>query len=89
MLDAGDVEQALEVFQRAARLNPLSVNDQWNVADALEKMGRCDEALEVFARVRVLDESDASSWYGSARCMIWRGRLDMAVPLQQDRKSVV
>ncbi len=84
LLDAGDVEQALEVFQRAARLNPLSVNDQWNVADALEKMGRCDEAKEVFARVRVLDESDASGWYGGTRCMIWEGRLDLAVPMQQE-----
>jgi TolB-like protein/cytochrome c-type biogenesis protein CcmH/NrfG len=84
LLDAGDAEQALDVFQRAARLNPLSVNDQWNVGDALEKLGRCDEALEVWGRVRALDASDASGWYGPARCMVWQVRLDMAVPMMRE-----
>jgi hypothetical protein len=65
LLEAGDVERALEYFQRSRLVVPSAPNTT-NTAICLEELGRYDEALEVYEELllrfsAVLDPEDRTN----------------------------
>lgn len=75
---SGDLDAAVTLAQRAARLDPLDASDQLNAAHLLHAAGRLDEAMDHLEVARVLEPQSLALEYLRSRVLLSRGQLEMA-----------
>lgn len=64
---AGRLNEALEVFQTAARLNPTDPRHSLSIAGLLMKLGKFIEALNFYRLSAEMNPSSVPAWFGVAK----------------------
>ncbi|MGB5249699.1 MAG: winged helix-turn-helix domain-containing protein [Gammaproteobacteria bacterium] len=77
---ADQIEEAIELQQRAVAIDPLSGTNRANLANYLVEAGRFDEALQTFAIARDLAPGNADKFAADiTRVLILQARFDEAL----------
>lgn len=77
--DAGRLDQAIEKFQQAIRVNPSSKQAYYNLGIALMQRGRGEEALRSYGAALQLDPSSVEVRNNAAVALAQMGRVDDAI----------
>lgn len=82
-LEAGKLEHAIPLLQRALRLDPLVAEVHNNLATALVDAGRPADAVEHFTAALKLKPGVASTHYNFGNLLLQLGRVPEAIAQQQ------
>lgn len=77
------VDKALELYYKAAELDPLWITVHQNIADTLQNIGREDEALDHYNRLLQIDPESYKASAGIAGNHVRRGQLAEAIKWQR------
>lgn len=80
---AGKLEEAIALYQRAIAINPNIGEAHYNLGIILWKQGRPGEAISSFQSAIAADPNDAYSYYNLANMLQGQGRMDEAIALYQ------
>lgn len=76
---AGKLEEAIALYQRAIAINPNIGETHYNLGIIFWKQGRNDEAISSFRRAIAANPNDAYSYYNLANLLQGEGRLEEAI----------
>jgi choline-sulfatase len=79
----GHLEEALEGYREALKINPRSVTVRLNVANTLLDLGRFREGFQEFAELSLQHPDEPGYIQGMARCLAREGRRKEALELLQ------
>lgn len=82
-LDQGQYEQAIQCFQKAARLNPDDANIYFFIGATQQRLSSFDQALETYQKVLALDSRHVEALYNTAVAFHSLGRLKQAISRYQ------
>jgi tetratricopeptide (TPR) repeat protein len=77
--DAGKMEQALTLYQRALKLRPAWDEGLWNLGNIAYDLDRYSECAPVFRRLADLKQTSAPAWTMSGLCEYKLHRYDAAL----------
>jgi len=72
----GEMEDALEAFDRAITLSPDDKKYWKNRGRVLQELGRMEEAAKSYEKALELDESDDDAWHRLAQCCLQLGEWE-------------
>ena len=75
----GRDDDAIAEYERALRLDPLSVETHCSLGVMLAGRGRLDEAVEQYQQALKVNDQDTATHYYLALALVKRGQLDAAV----------
>ncbi len=75
---AGNLDDALDVFQSALEFDPENRDVMGNLADVYAQLGQLDRATEYLNRALALDPNDVSTLVSLGNCAIQLGEMDVA-----------
>lgn len=79
LLERGEVEEPLALFERGVEQRPDDAESHYNLANALAKAGRLDEAIGRFETAIRLDPDHAGAWNNLGNLFHALGRHDEAI----------
>jgi tetratricopeptide (TPR) repeat protein len=80
----GNLDRALDLFERAKRAAPDDLRAWTNIATVHVRVGRQDEALDALGHVATLAPAeDAETWKELSALLLYLGRLDEAVSIYE------
>ncbi|MGE5215380.1 MAG: tetratricopeptide repeat protein [Chloroflexota bacterium] len=79
LMARGQLNQAIEHFRTALRLNPAYEPAYNNLGYAFSTMGRADEAIEQFRKVLTLNPTNVDAHYNLGAALAKKGLSDQAV----------
>lgn len=86
--EAGQIAPALEAFNKAAALDPSSLDARHNLAAALLRAGRPEDALRETGEILKRDPTSASALYLAGCAQLRQGRAEPALKLFQQVKEM-
>ena len=85
---AGKHGIALALIEKAARLNPLQAQYQYNLGVVLGVLKRADAALAAYREAARLEPTHASAWLNLGNCLLEGDQLDDAIAAYQRHLQV-
>ncbi len=86
LLEKGDDEQAMGLYQKAIDLNPGYAPAQYNLADGLLQKGQVDQAIALFQKALEINPSLSRAHDNLGNALLQKGLVDEAIT--QYRKAI-
>ncbi|MCE0497589.1 MAG: tetratricopeptide repeat protein [Methylacidiphilales bacterium] len=79
LLDKGQVDEAMDQYQKALEINPNYAEAHYNLGNALLQKGQMDEAIGEYQKALVIDPNDAEVHYNFGNALMQEGQVDEAI----------
>jgi protein O-mannosyl-transferase len=79
MARAGRVQEAIDQYQQAGRLNPHTADEHWNLGNALRNVGMVTEAMDQYEQAVRLKPDFAEAYNNWGVALAQAGRLQEAI----------